>query len=690
MLKRLITSKFLRMAVLTAVMGGMAPFIMLAIFSVIYNSYLSPGYTYFFLAVSMAGFLVVLAVKKRLGRVSWRVLGFAGWAALVMVVGALELRHFTPDPVRFWSGDVSAAEFSRTNFAPVTNLRVEIADETRPCLGLPPNSIISQAIEVPAGAFLTYGTAIRRSAQDPGTSRLEVLIRDDRGQTQKLETVEFPKETPRWSDHALDLSSLAGRPAQLIFQVRSLNAPPKSGSPPTLVLVSHPRLIRADPGRPNIIWIVLDALRADHVSFDPQAPGLTPRLAGLAARGTAFTRHYAQCSWTSPSVASLLTGTMPIQTGAISYQRLKLESKEETAAEILSRAGWQTAAMSGNLIIGPDFLFDRGFDGFEKVMPQPYFCWRAGGKLTQRARDWIHNHRGLPFFLYLHYMDAHAPYLPPPEYLSFRGEDKISVRELAKAVTTWGPIALINHPELEAAASYHRLYRGEIRYLDSCLGQLFDALEQEGLLDNTIIIIVADHGEEFGDHGLLSHGTSLFEELLRVPLIIYDGRRPQPGPKLISAATTNLDLLPTLMDTLGLAMGPDRLGRSLLPLIQGQTNLPPETVFAELPQVENYDARGQFRKGLKDSYLRAMIKGPIKLITATDFKTKGVIVEIYDLANDPHEKNNLALHGPRDFESAREEMDAFFKNLPFALDPAEVYKQSPETARFLKALGYIR
>jgi len=385
---------------------------------------------------------------------------------------------------------------------------------------------------------------------------------------------------------------------------------------------------------------------------------------------------------------------MPVQAGISSGWDSRLLSENESVAEILSHAGFRTAAFSSNVIINPDLGFDQGFDRFNMVLSVPVNCWRTGEALTDKAAGWLRENHAHPFFLFLHYIDPHHPYIPPIGYINFRGEDRVQPLDLLKVFIWWGPmpfkIPALDYPRFEITDTYHSLYRGEIRYLDYCLGQLIKEMEEIGVLDKTIIIITSDHGEEFLDHDLLIHGTSLYDEQIRIPLIIYDGRKTEGGQRMIDTLTSNLDIAPTILEYAGIPASEKMLGRSLVPLLQGEDSALKEAIFSELPEALNYHLfKDDYRK-LKDTYFRAMVKGRIKLIKVTDVKTGGATMEIYDLSDDPGEQNNLALVESERFEREREEMEAFFNNLPIEITPAEGKKLSGKTIKLLKSLGYIQ
>lgn len=683
------TAKGLGKLILALIGGGFFPLLLFLYYGTHFNSSIPPGHILLFSAVSLGSWFLVAFGNRFLSKRSFKILALAGWAALVFAFGALEIHHFIREPVRFIAGQPAVDQYSRATSAPVSGLRVELGAETRAGIGLYPETSIQKALEITSGSFLTYGAAMIASPQDPRAVLLQVLVRDASGQMQKLEQLKFEGGTTAWSDHVLDFSSRAGQRVEVIFRAVALGSAPPAGSKPPLILVSNPRLIPADPRRPNIILIVADSWRADHTSLSSPSPDLTPRLAELAGQGVTFARHRAQSSCTMISTPSFLTGTLPIQTGVSSY-RFSLPGSNDVIAEFFNRAGWQTAAFSANALINPDLNFDQGFDSYHMSLPFPPYCWRNGEILTAPAKTWIQAHHQLPFFLFLFYVDPHYPYFPPLDYISFRGPEKIGWMDFFKILIWQGPFNFLTVPRPDLVKAHHSLYRGEIRYFDYWLGQIIDELKKQGLLDNTIIMVTSDHGEEFLDHGLLGHGTSLYDELLLVPLVIYDGRNKIAGGRTITTETSHLDLLPTMLELAGLPAPATLLGRSLRPASFKSTALPEPNIFAELPQLMDYGHfMGRARKGLANSYLRTMIQYPIKIVTATDLKTHGVVVEIYDLRNDPQEKNNLALSRREEYEPYLEEMNSFFANLPAAIPVDETHRLPQESVRLLKSLGYL-
>ncbi len=354
-----------------------------------------------------------------------------------------------------------------------------------------------------------------------------------------------------------------------------------------------PRISRAGPAAPragpvtgvdNIILITIDAVRSDHVSCYGYHRQTTPNLDRLAAVSTRFAEAYSQSSNSIFSINSLMTSLIP----------LEAEKREmvQTLPEILRQAGWTTAVIAPRIRFEAyDYrhLFYRGFDHKDlSAVPPPFTDQPTTDILTEKAMEFLRREHEQPFFLWLHYYDPHAPYLSNPE------------------APDWGEGAL-------------DLYDGEIARADAGLGRILDYLREADLFDRSLIAVFADHGEEFGEHEGKSHGPTLYNEVLRVPLII---RIPVAEAGIVTTRVGLLDLPPTVLDALGLAF-PDRIqGLSLLPAILG----------LEIPEREE----GIFAENLIHRK-RSLIYGDWKLI----YDYRYVIFELYNLAEDPGETRNI-------------------------------------------------
>ncbi|HIF42312.1 MAG TPA: hypothetical protein EYQ74_14615 [Planctomycetes bacterium] len=320
------------------------------------------------------------------------------------------------------------------------------------------------------------------------------------------------------------------------------------------------------PSRPNVLLICMDTVRADHVGFyGYETRATTPALDELAATSTVFMDTSATAGWTKPSVPSYLTSTYPLQHGTylgdskgrLSTETDALSEKATTVAEIFSDAGYQTAAFVKNAQLRKGLGFEQGFDSYDD---QP----GDAREIRWRAQDWLTGRdEEQPFFLYLHFLDAHWPYPVPPEYaFKFVANDKAERfrrsdwRDLRKAVNR-GDVTLLD----EEVGALVALYDGAIRYIDDQLQQLLASLEHEGLAEDTIVCVIADHGEEFMEHGKIGHGHGLYENLLQVPWILHVPGRPG---QVVEAPCSLVDLMPTLVGAAGLSAGDAAVGLDLL------------------------------------------------------------------------------------------------------------------------------
>jgi arylsulfatase len=318
--------------------------------------------------------------------------------------------------------------------------------------------------------------------------------------------------------------------------------------------------------RPNVILICLDTVRADHFgSYGYERHETTPFLDELAARSTRFADTSATAGWTKPSVPSFLTGTWPCQHGVYEGSARAragavtdvLPEESTTLAEVFGDAGYDTAAFIRNAQLRRGNGFEQGFDRYED---------RAGDArdIRWQALDWIDDQASeQPFFLYLHFLDAHWPYDVPDEYATrfasaeeidrFRSGDSRALRDAINDGDV--PFGETDRLALEA------LYDGSIRYLDDQLAQLAAGLALRGLEEDTIVCIVSDHGEEFGERGRIGHGHGLWENLLQVPWILHV---PGAAPATVTSPVSLVDLFPTLLSAAGLRVpetseGVDRL-----------------------------------------------------------------------------------------------------------------------------------
>ncbi|MFN0009156.1 MAG: sulfatase [Planctomycetota bacterium] len=291
---------------------------------------------------------------------------------------------------------------------------------------------------------------------------------------------------------------------------------------------------KTSSARPNVLVIVLDTLRADHLGVDGYERATSPNVDRFARENLHFPRAFAAAPWTPPSIATLLSGLYPTSHGMMPPDKLpgegdlskRLDRNVLTLAEILADSGYRTAALSANPWITPEFGYAQGFETFDVRVDA------RAEKITELGLARIEELRasGDPFLFYLHYLDPHEPYSPPDDHRIFAGQ----------------PLRGSYSPQM--VENLDR-YDGEIHYLDASLGRLFAELRAKGIYDDLVIVLLGDHGEQFEEHGHLGHGWQLFNEELRVPLVVKPGRTTQG--RTIESVVSIVDVLPTILALTG-------------------------------------------------------------------------------------------------------------------------------------------
>jgi arylsulfatase A-like enzyme len=306
----------------------------------------------------------------------------------------------------------------------------------------------------------------------------------------------------------------------------------------------------------SVVVYLVDALRADRLGVYGHGRDISPRLDAFASRATVYERALAQSSWTRPAVASLLTGLRPEVHGA--NRRLdRLGDGPAVLPELLAAAGYQTAAVVANPNASAEFGLGRGFESFTLM------AWdeRRSERLNAVALDWLDRRdTERPFLLWIHTVDPHLPYDPPPR-LRARFAPSV-VGDLGTTERVGALQARDLEGEERLASDLLDLYDAEVASNDAAFGELLDALEARGLLDGALVFFLSDHGEEFFDHGGWIHGHTLYREVLHVPLVVkWPGQRVG---RRVASPVQQVDLLPTVMDLLGLPAPAGLHGASLL------------------------------------------------------------------------------------------------------------------------------
>ena len=345
--------------------------------------------------------------------------------------------------------------------------------------------------------------------------------------------------------------------------------------------------------RYNILLIVIDALRPDHLGCYGYRRDISPAIDRIAHEGVLFENTISQSSWTKPAVASLLTGTYP-ETHGVKGIMHSLPNLDSYVPPLLQQIGYRTACIQTNPFLSVDAGFGRGFDHYLELFDTAPGMYKP--RVTEALAalsSWVDQPNMQPFFLYLHLLDTHNPYAPPEEFQRFGKEEEA-------------------------------LYDAEVAFVDYHVSLIRDMLLKKGLYEKTALIITADHGEEFFEHGTKYHAKNLYQEVLRVPLIIA-----APGTieaeSSVPSQVRSIDLAPTILEIAGLPVTEQHQGISLVDHLQRDT-------MSDLPAISQIgdDHHGE---GLN---IVAISNGKFKLIVDNQTKRR----ELYHLETDPHERCN--------------------------------------------------
>jgi len=406
----------------------------------------------------------------------------------------------------------------------------------------------------------------------------------------------------------------------------------------------------------NVIVILVDTLRADHLPCYGYERNTAPNLCGLAEEGFLFENMHANSPSTKTSVASLFTSMLPSQHKSI-YNQDVLNDDLTTLAEMLAEHGYHTYAVNANPVIKTKFNYDQGFETWTDRLAM-------AGKVNRVIFAALDGYEQ-PFFLYLHYMDPHSPYTSPGRYHRYFNpgyEGPLTGRPPYEADY------FASHPdELEQLVA---LYDNDIRYVDDNIGELLEKLKEKGLYRDSLIVFLADHGEMFLEHGSFEHSNSVYTEVIDVPLII---RPPNQTKRIVETPVQTVDILPTLLSMLDIEVDGRFMGRSIFPLIgRGETR----PIISE-----------QHRGLGNRSQETALILGDFKLIKQLKQGTH----LLFDTRKDPQERVDIFDSAPNAAELA-EKMGRLLEANASMYEgfDAKTTTLDEETTRQLKELGYIQ
>jgi len=557
-------------------------------------------------------------------------------------------------------------------------------------LMLPPGGAVSYYTRLPRRARLVVKAGDRESRllTPPGAVlKVQVLPFDEDESDDWAEIVKTRKATaPRGEvmELELPLERLAGKRARLTLSAEGKSlfvVPVLHGLPP-----EAPSAATKPAGAPvrNVLLIVLDGASALRMSAYGYGRPTTPELERFAGQSVLFETAITQAVYTIASVGSLLTGEYPERHQSVSFAD-RLPASAVTLPGLLTLQGFRTAGFAGNAVVSSAFGLDRGYQEFHPVSQLANYSGRADS-VTRLVLPWLEKHRGERFFAYVHYREPHFPYIPPPPYDRLFGGRSL----FPNGIRDWETVESLNRAAASGAeipqATLERitaLYEGSLAYVDSEVGTILRKLERLGLTGQTAVIVTADHGEALFEHRYIGHNTQLYEESVRVPLLL---RAPNIAPRRVATPVELIDLAPTILDLVGPAENAPSAqkvkmqGRSLLPLARGDE--------AAGPTEPSENERLAFSRTLWDMPRYAARDGRFKYI----WDSRSGSEELYDLRLDPRESIDRGPERPLTRAFFRQQLMGFLREqerLRTGAPPPESSEITEALGGYLGTVGYF-
>jgi arylsulfatase A-like enzyme len=515
-------------------------------------------------------------------------------------------------------------------------------------------------VQLPRRPLLTLGLGLAKTEQEAAQGSFRLVVKAD-GRVMLRKSL-AARNAHAFADVSLPLEGL-GREATLTFQIRrdGRRERPLSGTA-ALFGVSEPTIHDLDDyGRSRgVVLISIDTLRRDHVSAYGYPRPTTPRLDALARGGVLCEDAVSTSSWTLPAHLSMLTATFPGQHGGVNAEHT-FNHRVPTLAALMRTAGYTTRAITSHLYVSSAYGLN---DGFEQL---DFRYDRKADDVAERALRTIDQVGDRPFFLFLHFYDPHSHYSPPPQTRdlfpsAYKGPPGGGILGRFKGMTR----ETIPAGYLEHLLS---LYDGEIRFVDDQIGRILDHLRERGLDRTTLVVVTADHGEEFLDHGDWGHEKTLYEEQVRIPLIVHG---PGVRPRREGGQASLVDVVPTILDWADLPMPSHAQGRSLL---EPLANRP---AYGETEHTKSDHHKLFLRGG----------QGQWKLVAWLDLKEHKLLREQwFDLRADPAEAAEAA--PPPGAEALRAQALARWAETRSQSGTAPEVQLTPEQVESLRALGYL-
>jgi len=441
-------------------------------------------------------------------------------------------------------------------------------------------------------------------------------------------------------------------------------------------LVITPPIIftKTSPAQPTIIFILVDALRADHLGAYGYSRNTSPNLDELARSGTIFLNAITASPFTVSSLTSMFTGLYPWEHKAVFAYSLILRPDLITLAQKLRENGYFTAGFSATYFHLSDFSLDRGFELFDETCSEKFFFGDAEC-LNQAVSNWLEAEARAPFFLFIHYVSPHAPYHPPLEYQNFfntgleKPKGEIGEGDVQRFTSNRRFYQIPRAPTEKELKWLISQYDAEIRYVDEQIGRLVKELYAQKGNQPLLVLITADHGEAFYEHKEVEHRTELHWQVLHIPLIIFGDQIP--SGEQIKSLVRSVDIAPSLMEYAKVSPFINISGKSFLGLIQGENE--PERIGWAI----NFKNKKRFQISL--------VMPPYQMLV---WKPKNKKIELYNFWDDPEEKNNLALENVELVQNLLKLFPSYEQILSGEKPPQVKYDS--ETRKRLKSLHYLK
>lgn len=575
--------------------------------------------------------------------------------------------------------------------------KLQVGGNTVNSVFAPPPSEFSFAVDIPQDAVLEFGYGLLDEAwESPPSSGDGVdfsIFLEQKSGSKALFQDHFDPNDPESARgvtiRKIDLTPFEGQNVTLRFKTESF---PKghtfANRRNDLAFWSNPVIYQdRENNEPNVILISLDTLRADHLGCYGYPKNTSPNIDLLAQEGALFSQTFAHAPGTYPSHWSIMTALFPNNHYYYYHLDHFYNPSLLTLADFLREEGYATSAFTGGAGVSARLGFSQGFDS--------YFEYKGSGveqesleDLYTKTQKWLQACKNRKFFLFLHTYEIHDPYIPPDEFRQKISEEKLKWNKAQlQRIFNW-PRGRFKHLNEKERDNLVVLYDGEIRYTDERLIKpLVGYLKEAGLYDQTMIILTSDHGEEFYEHKGWGHSTSLYNELLNVPLIIKFPHAKYRSQK-ISQIVRSVDIVPTIMDTLDIQVsGYEFDGESLVSLLSGKEKK--DRVFIS---EKRFGPMFPDRIAINKANFKLVVNSPYSGIHIAYYHPdppQPLEVELFDMGNDPLEKENLADDKAQVTRELLEQIDRYRKNSKIknrkTLRP--VFDKKLEER--LKALGYI-